>query len=427
MPGAALSRLRLPADAAPRASIVMVLTRDVLQARAALQALAAAHDGTVPSETLLVLNAADADIRRLALEEAWGARVLVSEANLGTACAWNEAVRRSRGDYVVLVHEDAEVQPGWLAALVSAMEAEPRAAAAGARLLNPDSSLQNAGWILLRDGRPAPVVPAPARRGPVPVDFCSSATLLIERAPLLAAGGFDEGFFPAIYVEIAACTALWQSGRAVVSVPDAVAVHRRGAMVRPDSGALASERFRTWLMERHRARFADIWARALPGFEPCDEAWPVPEAVVQRGLERARDRLEALPRRAGAAAQQTAGPPAGPGAEEVDAAVQARCAERLRAVALEFLEWAVPDAEAREAELAAAITAAYGALDVHVARGRDLERQLGDAGERIAALEAERARLLEASRTLDAVLAGRWWRLRTALRRAGRLPGRPRP
>lgn len=426
MPGAALSRLRLPADAAPRASIVMVLTRDASQARAALQALAAAHDGTVPAETFLVLNAAEPDVRRLALEEASGARVLVSEANLGTACAWNEAVRRARGDYVVLVHEDAEVQPGWLAALVSAMEAEPRAAAAGARLLNPGGSLQNAGWILLRDGRPAPVVPAPARSAPVPVDFCSSATLLIERAPLLAAGGFDEGFFPAVYVEIAACTALWRSGRAVVSVPDAVAVHRRGAMVRPERGALASERFRTWLMERHRARFADVWAQALPGFEPCDAPWPVPADVVRRGLERAHGRLDALPPPAGAA-RAPAPAAAGPGAEEVARDVQARCAERLRAVALEFLEWAVPDAEAREAELATAITAAYGALDVHVARGRDLERQLGEAGDRIAGLEAERARLREASRTLDAVLAGRWWRLRTALRRAGRLRGPRRP
>lgn len=50
--------------------------------------------------------------------------------NLGFAAATNRGIALARGPYVAAVNDDVVVEEGWLQALVGALEAEPRAAAA---------------------------------------------------------------------------------------------------------------------------------------------------------------------------------------------------------------------------------------------------------------------------------------------------------
>ena len=78
---------------------------------------------------------------------------VASPANLGMAGAGNRGRSRARGEFLVTLHDDAEVEPGWLAALVQAADAHPEAGAIGSKILGFDGRLQAAGFIIWRNGR----------------------------------------------------------------------------------------------------------------------------------------------------------------------------------------------------------------------------------------------------------------------------------
>lgn len=70
-------------------------------------------------------------------------QLLENSANVGFACANNQAIRLATGRYLLLLNSDTEVLPGALPALIDALEAHPQAGAAGPQVLNPDGTLQN--------------------------------------------------------------------------------------------------------------------------------------------------------------------------------------------------------------------------------------------------------------------------------------------
>ena len=64
-------------------------------------------------------------------------RVIRLPRNLGFAAATNRGIAEARGPYVATVNDDVVVAPGWLRALVEALEATPAAAAAQGVNLQP--------------------------------------------------------------------------------------------------------------------------------------------------------------------------------------------------------------------------------------------------------------------------------------------------
>ncbi|HUP43486.1 MAG TPA: glycosyltransferase, partial [Thermoanaerobaculia bacterium] len=94
---------------------------------------------------------------------------------VGFAAAVNLGIAASRAPFVAVVNDDAVVEPGWLAALLAALEAEPRAAAAQGVNLQAADPARVDGWglgwnrwlqaVQLGHGEPAPAggPGAPAR------------------------------------------------------------------------------------------------------------------------------------------------------------------------------------------------------------------------------------------------------------------------
>jgi GT2 family glycosyltransferase/glycosyltransferase involved in cell wall biosynthesis len=152
---------------------------------------------------------------RASFPDGSGVRILPTGANLGFAEGCNRAIRElltAGFEYVALVNNDAWVEPDWVSAMVSAMEARPRAGAASARLvLEP-------GFAALD------VEAVPGGRGVPPV-VVESVTLVTdgERLDVTAAVRTD-GFY--------------------------------------DDGALEWPARRRWRMEGERGR---IWVPAGPG------------------------------------------------------------------------------------------------------------------------------------------------------------------
>lgn len=173
------------------------------------------------------------------------ARLIANRENVGFAAGNNQAIRLSQGRIVLLLNPDTEVHPGALDALVTFLNTHPQAGAAGARLLNPDGSLQyscSPAPTLLREA--ARLFHLPGFRGdgtynmgdwdpaqPRPVDVLLGACLALPRAVLDRTGLLDEDYF--IYSEeVDLCLRVQRHGWQLYWTPQAEVVHYGGQSTR---------------------------------------------------------------------------------------------------------------------------------------------------------------------------------------------------
>jgi hypothetical protein len=181
-------------------------------------------------------------------------------------------LQRARGRFALLLNEDSELRPGAVAALHEALTERPKAAAAGARLLRPDGTVQPSAWRF-----PTPVTALVGavflhRRLTVQsrgertreVDWAQSAALLVRVEAARAIGYFDPAFF--VYSdEVDFCKRLRDDGWSTLYVPGAVAVHHEqlstGAV--PERRIVELSRNRDRYMRKHHSPLAAGVVRAL--------------------------------------------------------------------------------------------------------------------------------------------------------------------
>jgi GT2 family glycosyltransferase len=163
--------------------------------------------------------------------------------NIGFARGANLGAETARGDYIVFLNPDANLQPGCIAALVKAFDGQPVPTVVGARVLNTDGSEQRGG----RRGEVTPVTtllsfshltgrfpglagfeihrehePLPGH--PIPMPTISGACFALRRGDFDLLAGFDEGYF--LHVEdIDLCWRARQVGGQVLFQPAAEVIH----------------------------------------------------------------------------------------------------------------------------------------------------------------------------------------------------------
>jgi len=157
-----------------------------------------------------------------------GARVIENSRNAGFGAAMNQGLRASGAPYLAALNDDAVAHPGWLDALVTALDRRPDAGmcASQVRLFGEDR-LDSAGMLVARDGSSKQ-----RGHGKLPADFPeaeetlfpSGSAALYRRAMLEETGGFDDRFF--LYCEDTdlGLRARW-AGWKCLYVPGAVAEH----------------------------------------------------------------------------------------------------------------------------------------------------------------------------------------------------------
>jgi GT2 family glycosyltransferase len=351
----------LPASPTPRVSVIIPAGAKLEHLRSCLQSLAAHGPREIPFETIVVLNAGGAEELR---EQAPGVRWVGPGVNLGLAGAGNRGRAVARGELLILLHDDAEVQPGWMEALVETADRHPEAGAVGGLVRFPDGRLQNAGMILWQDGTTSPPwigepPPASAFDRPRAVDYCGTSSLLVRAAVWDAVGGLDERFYPAYYVDVDLAMAVRRLGRTVLYQPR--------SSIRHHQGASGNVRFRVFVTQRNRKLFLEKWGSALATHEPREEG---SLAAIQRAIARA----ESFAAGRGAPALHIPERPA------LDPAEQER----------------------RSLESALALQKDYAAY---------LSMALDEAERRGTVSPAELAELRARAATLEAIERGRWWRL----------------
>jgi N-acetylglucosaminyl-diphospho-decaprenol L-rhamnosyltransferase len=163
-------------------------------------------------------------------------------------------LKRARGEYCLLLNEDAELCPGAPLALLDALEADPVAGAAAAQLLDPTGRPQPCAWRL--PGLATALTGAAflqrrlvVQSGGVEtrrVGWAQSSALLVRRAAAAEVGYLDPDFF--VYSdETDFAKRLGDAGWTTLLVPAARAVHHE--QLSTDLGAA-----RRRIVEFHRGR-----------------------------------------------------------------------------------------------------------------------------------------------------------------------------
>jgi GT2 family glycosyltransferase len=214
----------LSLSAAPRVSVIIPSSTRHDLLHACLRSLARFGPATIPYETIVVLNQATHEAEARLQEVATGVRVTSSPVNLGLAGAGNRGRALARGDLLILLHDDAEIEPGWMEALVETADSYPEAGAIGGKVLYPDGQLQFAGAILWQNGICSfPWVgewpPPTAFNRLRAVDFCGTSSLLVRAGLWDFVGGLDEQFYPVYYVDVDLAMALRKLGFVVLYQP----------------------------------------------------------------------------------------------------------------------------------------------------------------------------------------------------------------
>ena len=174
------------------------------------------------------------------------------------------------GRHLLFLNNDTTVHPDWLAPLVRLADADPQVGMVGAKLLNTDGTLQEAGGAILSNGwgqlYGAGDDPALPQYNHVrEVDVVVGACILVPRRAWDRVGGFDDRYAPAFYEEFDLAFALRDAGMRVLYQPASQVTHH-------GSNSYGAEaRDRQSLL--NHARFCAKWARLLPG-QPAPGAAP---------------------------------------------------------------------------------------------------------------------------------------------------------
>ena len=181
--------------------------------------------------------------------------------NLGAAAA--------KHDLLLFLNNDVLVrQPDWLSILANEVLAEPENAAAGAKLLYPDGTVQHAGVVLgiggvadhafrgLRADAPGYIAHAIAARE---VSAVTAACMLIRREAFRQVGGFDEAELGIAFNDIDLCIRLRNAGWRIVLAPECTALHQESRTRGDDFRADNLARFM-----RENQVMLERWGALLP-------------------------------------------------------------------------------------------------------------------------------------------------------------------
>ena len=283
--------------------IVSWNTRDLLARCLATVSAEARRLGPGLVETCVVDNASSDGSAWMVREGFPGVRLLDNRVNVGFARATNQAIRDSTGRYLLLLNPDTEVAPGALEALVRFMDEHPRAGAAGARLFNPDGTLQPSChpapalsrelWRLFHLDALWPYACYPMAtwdlHTPRQVDVVQGACLMVRRSALNDVGLLDEDYF--IYSEeVDLCRRLRRRGWQVYWVPQAAVLHYGGRSTRQHARAMFVRLYQGKVLyfRKHHGRRAAQLYKAILLFAAAARLFLSPLAWLERPPDRQR-------------------------------------------------------------------------------------------------------------------------------------------
>jgi GT2 family glycosyltransferase len=276
-------------------SVVSYNTRDLLAD--CLRSISAATSD-LTYEVIVVDNSSADGSADMVAAEFPDVRLVRNSDNRGFAAANNQALRRARGRYVLLLNSDARIRPGAVTEMVAFLDTHPTVGVVGGQLFNANGTFQSSyfdfpGWIselLLLTGisrwLKEPTYPSHTEiesREERRVDWVSGALFMVRQQAVAEVGLLDEDYF--MYSEeVDWCFRMHRRGWGVAYLPHAQALHiaaasahrqpeRRRAQVYRSKCIFVRKHWGTWqttlFVELVRcvsaAKLSAWWARSLVG------------------------------------------------------------------------------------------------------------------------------------------------------------------
>jgi GT2 family glycosyltransferase len=257
----------------PTLSYCVVNTNGREYLLACLAAIKRTHPAGMERETLVLDNASEDGSAEAVRALGGEIRLIALERRTGKAENDSTLMREARGEYCLLLNEDSELRPGAAAALVAALEADPKAAAATPQLLDSGGAPVPSAWrfpgvgtaaigaLFLHRRFTAQSVGSETRR----VDWAQSSALLVRRAAAAAVGYMDPDFF-VYYDECDFARRLADAGWHSLFVPGAKAVHHDQLSTDLAKGLpriVEFHRNRDLYMRKHHGSVAALAVRVL--------------------------------------------------------------------------------------------------------------------------------------------------------------------
>jgi GT2 family glycosyltransferase len=184
-------------------------------------------------------------------------QLLANETNEGYAEGNNRGIEKALAagaDYVFILNNDTIVEPGSLAALVEAMERDPKVGIAGCPLFGPGTPARTVyGWRAnLYIGDCAQWFDGPEKPRFGEVDCILGAAMLVRAETLRNIGSFDSRFF-LHFEDFEFCLRAGRAAYKVSIVPGPGILHLAGRTTRrvKPMALFYSTRNRVWLARRH--------------------------------------------------------------------------------------------------------------------------------------------------------------------------------
>ena len=255
-----ISKLVLPKVQDPNVSILVPVFNEVSYTVECLASIIASKGRT--SFEVVVADDASTDQSVGLLSKIRNLRIVRQETNVGFLENCNKAYRLCKGEFILLLNNDAQLAPGCLDAMIDALERNPGVAAVGPKILYPDGRLQEAGCTLDRDGISTMVglfadPGRPEYNYVRQTHYCSGAALMVRRSEvgdLL----FDDRFKPAYCEDADLCLRLLSRGRHVIYVPEARVVHHLSVSTDKQS---TNRRLQT--ITRNQQKLTEKWSTLL--------------------------------------------------------------------------------------------------------------------------------------------------------------------
>jgi GT2 family glycosyltransferase len=216
----------------PTLSYCVVNTNGREYLLACLAAIERTHPAGVEREVLVLDNASDDGSAEAVQALGDEIRLIALDRRTGKAENDSTLMREAAGKYCLLLNEDSELRPGAAAALIAALDDDPKAAAATGQLLDSDGEPVPCAWrfpgvgtagigaLFLHRRFTAQSVGGQTRR----VDWAQSSALMVRREAAAAVGYMDPAFF-VYYDECDFAKRLAEAGWHSLFVPSAQAVH----------------------------------------------------------------------------------------------------------------------------------------------------------------------------------------------------------
>jgi GT2 family glycosyltransferase len=263
--------LSLPATDEPRVSVIIPAHDKFALTYACVKSIT---ENLPESEFEIILiddcSADETALARLLLPPAM--HVHRMQGNDGFIASCNRGAELARGEFLFFLNNDTIVQPSWLDPLVQTLDRDERIGVAGARLLFPDGTVQDAGGIVWRLGDAWNYGRGSDARDPRftfmrDTDYVSGAALLIRRDLFRSLGGFDPHFAPAYYEDTDLAFRVRAKGFRVVVQPASQIVHIEGASSGTDPNGQGVKRYQT----SNHAKFYRRWQHVLAAHRSCGD------------------------------------------------------------------------------------------------------------------------------------------------------------